>query len=295
MEWQQIVGFYHVVKRQSFTKAAEATLRSQSALSQQIKALEEEFECRLIERAGKRNLRLTPEGELFFHFAEQALQGSENFHESLETLRKGRRGRLRFAAPYTTLYHLLPEAVQQFKRRFADVELTLLDRPQSVVIELVRSGDIDFGVTLEKAVPGELAGVRWKPVETVVLAPPGHPLCALKRVGLRQLAKYPLILPPEHLQHAGRMLLEEQFRREGIEYRVIMESSNVELSSVYVELGLGVACASIVREGTQLASRNLRFLSLSHLFKPEFLALVMRKEKVMGAHMQAFIQLLVEA
>ena len=43
MEWQQIIGFYHVVKLKSFTQAAEATLRTQSALTQQIKALEEEF------------------------------------------------------------------------------------------------------------------------------------------------------------------------------------------------------------------------------------------------------------
>ncbi|MDA8308655.1 MAG: LysR family transcriptional regulator [Deltaproteobacteria bacterium] len=294
MEWQQIVGFYNVVKLQSFTRAAEATARSQSALSQQIKALEEEFECRLIERAGKRGLRLTIEGEIFLNFAERALRGSEDFRESLETIRKNKRGRLRIAAPFTTLYHLLPEALKQYMSRFPRVELTLLDRPQSMVIDLVRSGDVDLGLTLEKEAPVGLATVRWKQVETVVIVPPDHPLCALKRVSLRQLAKYPLILPPKHLQHAGRMLLEEQFRKMGIDYRVIMESSNVELSSAYVELGLGVSCASIVRGLPQLAARKLSFLSLGHLFKPEFIVLAMRKDKAPAAHMQAFMQLLLQ-
>lgn len=294
MEWQQIVGFYQVVKLQSFTKAAEATLRSQSALSQQIKALEEEFDCRLIERAGKRSLRLTPQGEIFLHFAELALRGSEDFRESLEAVRENRRGRLRIAAPFTTLYHLLPDAVKLFMSRFPGVELTLLDRPQNMVIDLVRSGDIDFGVTLEKAVPRGLATARWKKVETVVIAPPDHPLCAFKRVSLRQLAKYPLILPPRHLQHAGRMLLEEHFRKLGIDYRVIMESSNVELSALYVELGLGISCASIVRGLPQLAARKLSFLSLGHLFKPEFISLVMRNDKAMAAPVQEFIRLLLQ-
>ena len=70
MEWQQIVGFYYVVKLQSFTRAAEATYRTQSALSQQIKNLEEEQECKLVERIGRQKLRLTAAGELFYKFSE---------------------------------------------------------------------------------------------------------------------------------------------------------------------------------------------------------------------------------
>jgi len=59
MEWQQIIGFYYVAKLSSFTKAADATFRTQSALSQQIENLEQELECQLFERIGKRKLRLT--------------------------------------------------------------------------------------------------------------------------------------------------------------------------------------------------------------------------------------------
>jgi DNA-binding transcriptional LysR family regulator len=295
MEWQQIIGFYRVVRLQSFTKAAEATLRSQSALSQQIKALEEEFGCRLLERAGRGNLLLTAEGEIFFNFCERALRGSEDFREGLEAIRQNKRGRLRIAAPFTTLYHLLPEGVRQFMSEFPRVELTLLDRPQGEVIELVQSGEVDLGLTLEGVVPKGLAVLRWKRVETVVMAPPGHPLCALKQVSLRQLAQYPLILPPKRLHHSGRMVLEEEFRKRGLEYRVIMESSNVELSSAYVELGLGVSCATIVRGLPRLSGRKLRFLPLGHIFKPEFIVLAMRKEKAESAHIRAFVQAMSEA
>lgn len=292
MELQQILGFYHVVKLQSFTRAAEATGRSQSALSQQIKALEEEFECGLIQRTGKRNLRLTLQGEIFFNFAESVVLGSRQCRESLETIKKSRRGRLRIAAPFTTLYHLLPEAVKKFLTEFPQVELTLLDRPQSVVVDLVRSADIDFGLALEKAAPRDLATLRWKEVETVVIVPPGHPLCALEPVSLEHLAKYPLILPPRNVQHAGSILLEEQLRKMDIDYRVIMESSNVELSSMYVEMGFGIACASMVRGLPRLSARKLSFLSLGHLFNPEFICLVMRKDKTRSVPMEAFVRLL---
>jgi len=292
MEWQQIIGFYHVVKSQSFTKAAEATFRTQSALSQQIKALEKEFDCQLFERVGKGNLRLTAEGERFLSFAELALRGSEDLRENLEAIKGNKRGQLKIAAPFTTLYHLFPEVVRQYASQFPDVELTVLDRPQHMVIDLVRSGDIDFGFTLEKAVPKSLLAVRWKQVETVVIVPKGHPLCALRRVSLKQLAKYPLILPPKHLQHTGRMLLEKEFQKNGLHYRIIMESSNIELSSVYVELGLGVSCGSIIRNLPHLQKRKLEFLSLSHLFGPGYIALVMRRDKATAPYKQAFIRLL---
>ncbi len=294
MEWQQIIGFYHVVKLQSFTKAAEATFRTQSALSQQIKALEKEFDCQLFERVGKRNLRLTEEGERFLSFAELVLRGSEDLKENLEAMKGNKRGRLKIAAPFTTLYHLFPEAVRQYSSQFPEVELTLLDRPQHVVLDLVLSGDIDFGFTLEKMIPKTLSAIRWKQVETVVIAPTGHPLCALRRVSLKQLAKYPLILPPKHLQHTGRILLEKEFQKNGLDYRIIMESSNIELSSVYVELGLGVSCGSIVRNLPHLKKRKLEFLSLSHLFGPGYIALVMRRDKATAPYKQAFIRSLFE-
>ena len=118
MEWQQIIGFYHVAKLGSFTKAAAATFRTQSALSQQIKALEDELECRLLERIGKRKLRLTFAGERFFGFAEGILEKYDHLTEELNELKGLQKGRLRVAAPFTTLYHLFPQALHYYTRRF---------------------------------------------------------------------------------------------------------------------------------------------------------------------------------
>ncbi len=87
MEWQQIIGFNYVAKLGSFTKAANATFRTQSAISQQIKNLEEELGCQLLERIGKRNLRLTSAGERFFKFSETILERYDSFTEELNELK----------------------------------------------------------------------------------------------------------------------------------------------------------------------------------------------------------------
>jgi DNA-binding transcriptional LysR family regulator len=293
MEWQQVIGFYHVAKFGSFTKAAEATFRTQSALSQQIKALERELECQLFERIGKRKLRLTSAGERFFRFSEEVLENYEILREELNDLKGLQKGRLRIAAPFTTLYHLFPEPLGAFTNQFPHVELSILDRPQERVIDLVREGEVDYGFALESEVPNDLDTVRWKRVETVLMVPLNHPLTNAKRVTLREIGKYPLILPPATIRYTCRRKLEERFQQMGIDYRIVMESSNVELSSLYVEMGLGISFATVVRDLPALKERKLKFIPMAQLFKPDYIAVVLRQEKILPAYKSGFISILI--
>jgi DNA-binding transcriptional LysR family regulator len=292
MEWQQLLGFYQVARLGSFTKAAQATFRSQSALSQQIKALEEEFECPLLERIGKRRLRLTPAGEVFFSFAEKTLQSLTHFKEELNEIKGLHKGALRLAAPFTTLFHLFRWIIKEYVAEFPQVRLTILDRSQEAVIELVKNGDIDFGVALESMVPKDLRGVCWQPVEMFLMAPKNHPLTRVKLLTMKQLAAYPLILPPRQASGQGGLTMEDHLRKAGVDYHVILESSNVELSSLYVELGLGISFATMVRDLPGPRGRNLDFIPLRRYFKPDHIAIVMRKDKSLPAYKSAFLEML---
>ena len=292
MEWQQVVGFYHVTKLGSFTKAAKATFRTQSAISQQIKNLEEELGCQLLERIGKHKLRLTSAGERFFKFSESILEKYNTLTEEIDEIKGLQMGHLRMAAPFTTLYHLFPSALKSYINKFTNVELTILDRSQQDILDLIKNGDIDFGLVLESNVNSDLTALRWKKVKTVVMTPIGHPLTKVKSVTLKQIGKYPLILPPTNLKY--RSNLEERFQKLGIDYHIIMESSNVELSSLYVEMGLGISFATIVKGLPELKKRKLVFLPMDHLFKPDYIAVVMRKDKTMISYKNAFIKILFE-
>lgn len=292
MEWQQIIGFFQVARLGSFTRAGQATFRTQSALSQQIKALEEEFGCTFFERAGTRKLKLTGPGERFMEFCEAVLSGYHDLTVDLDEIMGARKGRLRVAAPFTTLYHLFPERLSAYLKCFPQVEITLLDRPGSVVLELVRSGEIDFGLVSESIVRGDLVSIRWKRVDTVLMVPKGHPLVRLKRITWKNIAKYPLILPPRELQHAGRVMLEQRFATLGLKHRIAMESSNVELSSIYVEMGFGISLATVASGVPALKNRKLEFIPLDRLFKPSHIVLVMRKDKRIGIVGRAFMDIL---
>jgi DNA-binding transcriptional LysR family regulator len=201
-------------------------------------------------------------------------------------------GHLRMAAPFTTLYHLYPSALKSYINKFTNVELTILDRSQQDILDLIKNGDIDFGLVLESNVNSDFTALRWKKVKTVVMTPIGHPLTKVKSVTLKQIGKYPLILPPTNLKY--RSNLEERFQKLGIDYHIIMESSNVELSSLYVEMGLGISFATIVKGLPELKKRKLVFLPMDHLFKPDYIAVVMRKDKTMISYKNAFIKILFE-
>ncbi len=97
MEWQQIIGFTNLIKLGSFTRAARATFRTQSALSQQIKNLEAELDISLIERIGKRNFRLTSAGESFMQFSVDLLSRRDHLIERLNEIKGRQVGRLRLA------------------------------------------------------------------------------------------------------------------------------------------------------------------------------------------------------
>jgi DNA-binding transcriptional LysR family regulator len=290
MEWQQIIGFYHTAKMGSFTKAAEASFRTQSAISQQIKNLEDEFGCRLFERIGKRTLRLTAAGKRFLRFSETVLENFDSLIEEFNDLINSQKGHLRIAAPFTTLFHLVPSALKKYTEQFPNVELTILDRSQQNILELIKNGEIDFGLVLESNVFKDLLSIRWKKVQTVLMTPINHPLTKIKRVTLKQIGKYPLILPPANMRY--RSDLEERFQKQGVDCRIIMESSNVELSALYVEMGLGISFATVAADLPELAQRKLRFLSMDHLFKPDYIAVVMRKGKTLFSFRRAFIDVL---
>jgi DNA-binding transcriptional LysR family regulator len=292
MEWQQLLGFHQVAKLGSFSRAADATFRTQPALSQQVKALEEELGCQLLERLGKRQLRLTPAGERLFGFCESLLTQWDSLKEELNEIKGFQQGPLKLAAPFTTIYHLLPETLQNYLQQFPQVELTLLDRSQQHVLALVKCGDVDFGLTLESLVPKDLKAIPWLPVQTVLVTPRDHPLTKVHPVTLEDIAGYPLILPPRDREFGGRRNLAQQLQRLGLSYHVLLESSNVELSALYVEMGLGISFATLAPGLKHMDDRNLAFIPLTRFVPPDYLAVVLRRDKFLATYKKAFLNIL---
>jgi DNA-binding transcriptional LysR family regulator len=289
MEWQQLKGFHFAAKEGNFTKAAKLTFRTQSALSQQIKSLEQEFGCLLFDRKAPRRITLTPEGERFFKFSKILLTEFNQLKEDIYEMHGQPRGSLKFVAPFTTLMRLFPEILTAFTKKYPYVELKVLDRPQEEAIRLVQQGEADFCVALKPTIPKILKSIPWKKVTFVLMVPPKHPLTKLKLLTLNQIVKYPLIVPPlDLLLPAGKKFF-DSLKKNSKDFQVVMESSNVELSSIYVEEGLGISFASVVEGMEVLKNRKLKFIPLENFFKPDQLSLVMRHRDNFLGYKKGFI------
>ena len=294
MEWQKINSFYNVVVQGSLTRAAEAVFRTQSAISQQMYSLEEEIGAPLFERPIHRRIKLTYPGEKLFAFAENAIKDYEQMLGEIRATQKTHRGPLKLGSPYNLLRTILGEKLEDYKKSYPLVELTIFDRAPKVVLELLDQGIIDIGAVLESICPKNLSVFRWKAVDGFLMTPIGHPLAKLKHesITLEKIARYPIISYPRDLQYTSRSFLDKELYAAGLKYRIAMEASTIDLAMQYVIKGLGIHITVLQKDLESIDQSNLCFLPLSHLFEPDNLALVVRNVSALLPYQIKFMELI---
>src|SRR3954453_7842575 len=136
-----------VSDRGSFSAAAEALSYTQSAVSQQIAALEREAGSQLVTR-GSRGIRLTEAGEALVRHADAILTRLADAEAELEAIAGLRGGRLRLAAFPTVGATLMPLAIATFRQRHPEVELTVKQLEPEDSMPMLKTGDLDIALTI---------------------------------------------------------------------------------------------------------------------------------------------------
>src|SRR5665213_732894 len=104
MQIESLKVFCDLAETTSFTKAAQINQITQSAVSQQIGALERAFKSQLIER-GKKQFRLSREGDVLYEYSKQIIQAYESLHSKLQELKDIISGTIRVATIYSCLLY----------------------------------------------------------------------------------------------------------------------------------------------------------------------------------------------
>ena len=292
MELSQLISFFHTAQLGSISKAAEVVCRSQPAVSQQIKALEDEIGCKLFLRIGKRKLVMTEEGKRLQELAQSLQDEIDRTLEDIYAIGGGSRGQVSISAPFTTCFQILPAVLKRFATHFPNIAIAVFDRPQDAAVTMVRNGEVDFAIALEAAVPNGLYTVQWKRVVPVLILPLGHALVGRQKISINDIAEQKLILPPIRRKHPGRSLLEKSARVAGLKLDIVLESSNVEISSRLVEKGLGISFATVVENTHMLKGRDLDFVPLDNLMPSGNLVVAMRGKDTMRGARSNFIKTL---
>lgn len=291
MEVAQLRALVMIRREGSFTRAAERLYVSQPALSQQIKALEQELGAPLFVRHGRRN-QLTTVGEIAVARAEQVLFQLEQLQHEVNELRTLQRGQVRIGTSDTICLYLLPPVVQTFRQAYPQIDIHLTNRPSQEVVALLQAGAIDFGiVTLPVQGQGSATTFLCNRQDVAVCAP-DHPLAERAAdtvvLSLAALAEHPLLLLEQGT--TSRAFLDQIFMQAGIVPQAL-ELGSIEVLKRYAEIKLGVAIVPEMAVGQEVGAGQLRAFRLPWL-PARAIGLVTRHDQYQAPAAKAFFTLL---
>ncbi len=255
LEAERLRVFRAVAREGSFSRAAARLHRTQPAISQAIRALEEEIGEALIVRLGRSNA-LTEAGRLLLQAAEDSARVLEEGLAQLEARRALLRGELVIGTSDTTACYLLPPVLARFRARHPAIELRIANRPSPRTAEQVRAREVDLGlVTLPLPVTRGLRVERLMEREDVAILPPDHALAHRRRLSPSDLLDHPLVLLDRGSQ--TRHLIDRALRDQGRPPHIAMELASIEVVKRMVTLGFGVSIVPAVAVEAEVGAGTL--------------------------------------
>lgn len=231
-----------VAARGSFSAAAEALAYTQSAVSQQMAALEREAGTTLVER-NARGVRLTDAGRALVAHADVIVARLADAEAELEAIAGLRRGRLRVASFPTAGAALMPPAIARFRERHPGVELSMdLAEPNESEARL-KAGEWDLALTVLASMRGESDGLEHLHVlddPLFVALPAGHALARRRTLRLEELAGEDWMLGSQGTCPDTSIFL-RSCQRAGFEPRIAFHSDDYQAIQGFVAAGMGVS------------------------------------------------------
>jgi molybdate transport repressor ModE-like protein len=243
-----------VAQRGSFSAAADALSFTQSAVSQQIAALEREAGAVLVERSA-RGVRLTEAGEAVVRHTDAILARLEEAEAELEAIAGLRGGRLRLASFESAAATVMPVAIARFTQAHPAVELSMSLMEPEEALPAMRAGDIDLAVTFGAGRAGDRERDGFEHVHLLedpmyLVLGADHPLARRRGVRLADLAGEAWIGGPADCE--CNRLISRACARAGFDPRIAFETDDYSAVQGFVAAGVGV---SIIAE---LGLRSIR-------------------------------------
>lgn len=289
----QWLVFRAVVECKGFSRAASSLHMTQSAVSQQIKALENYYGVALLERSGK-HVGMTAAGQQLYPHVLGLKKLYQQARESVQAVREDTGHDLAVGASLTVGEYVLPERLAAFRRQHPLIRFELQVADPSVLYARVRAGRLAMALVESAAPP--LTGVAAQPCggdEVWIVASPKMPLPGLV-VSLANLLSFPWVLQAK--AEGTRGALEEAFIAHGLDCRlmnVVMALDGVEAIKGVVRQGGVIAALSSRSVARAVAAGDLMHIKLQEgVIKREYSLLLnqARQNEVAGETFRQFLQ-----
>jgi LysR family transcriptional regulator, transcriptional activator of the cysJI operon len=291
MHVETLKTFCDLVETGSLSRAARMNLVSQSAVSQQLRALEQRFGRRLIERAPRIGARATEAGRLLYDEVKPFLERLGTLEQRMRARPDVVAGTVRVATVYSVGLHTLPAAIKRCLADHPEVNVRLSYRRTNEVVAACLDGEVDFGIV---AVPTRRPGLELVPLghdELVIAAPPSHPIARRARPPLAALDGQPFIGFDRDIP--TRRLVDGLLRRHRVRVHYTMELDNIETIKRSVEAGLGLSLLPAPTLAAEIRARTLVGKPPAEGPFRRPIGVVYRKNRELSAAGKAFLALLI--
>jgi DNA-binding transcriptional LysR family regulator len=238
METKQLRTFLTIIDTESFTRAGRRLGLSQSAISQQIGALERQLGVKLLRRTGA-GAKPSAAGEILAHYARQVVRKIDEAQRVLSDFDTNGSGVLRVGAGGAACHYLLPQILKEMRRLYPKLDLHVVSGPTQTTVERLLEAELDVGIL---TLPVTHARLRIVPVgrdELVAIVAPAHPWSTNRRIQATDFADQPLLIYERRSQ--TYRLIERVLLEVGVFPKVAMEMDHLEAVTAMVRDGLGVA------------------------------------------------------
>jgi DNA-binding transcriptional LysR family regulator len=289
MQIENFKIFADLVETKSFSKAAKLNNITQSAVSQQARAMERHFKTLLIDRSQKQ-FQLTREGMRVYESAKELLHAYEKLLSELQEMKKVISGTIRISTIYSIGLHELPPYIKKFLHDYPSVNVRVEYRRSNLVYEDILHNSVDFGLVAFPTKTRQIEALPFRNDRLILITHPAHPLAKRTDLELHELQGHKFIgFDPDI---PTRKAIDHIFRENKLDIEPVMEFDNIETVKRAVEIDHGIAIvplATVQQEGKQ------NTLAIVPIKGKEFtrpLAILHRKGRVLTPAMKKFIETL---
>lgn len=234
---RQLRAFLAVAQQRHFRRAAERLHLSQPAVSRHIADLEAELGVRLFDRS-TREVVPTEAGRYLESAIERVLEELEGVLDHMHSEGERRRGKIRIASVPTLSASLMPACIADCAQEYPELTIQLHDQAQTLVLDSVRGGEVDFGIAIEPSEASDFDSEVIMRDPFCLACRPDHPLAKHKSVPWKKLQGQALVLLD--YSSGSRRLIDQALQKHGVQAHVAQQTGHTHTAFRMVEAGLGV-------------------------------------------------------
>ena len=260
MELRQLRYFVRIVDMGSLSRASGVLHVAQSALSQQVAALESALNCALLERS-TRGVSPTQAGRELYRHAKTLLKQAEDARAAVASCSSEPSGKVIIGVPLSLVAPLAMPIFEAVRSRYPGIKLVVHEELSGTILEWVKSGRLTLGIAFDD---GNLDGLETMPLfeeRLYLVVHPASPLARRKVVALKELAEIDLVLPGP--DHGVRDRVERAMARAGLAPpRVIAEMNSLTMMKQAAQQGIGATILAWTSVQSEVVGRRLRAVEI---------------------------------